>query len=117
MKRPVVVAAAVCGAALAVTCGIAAASPDTFWTADGRDLANSLQRAGEGIGAPEPCERAGQAWTCGIEDDPGSGWSATYRVTLTRDGCWRGVRVWDPEDLTGPAPLAACLSVLDYVMP
>lgn len=103
MKRSVV-AAIVCGAALAAATGVAIASPDTFWTANGRHLANSLQRAGDGIAVPEPCKRVGKRWTCGIEDDPGSGWSADYRVSLDRDGCWRGVRVWDPEDLVGPEP-------------
>jgi hypothetical protein len=112
-----VVAVTLCAAVLAAACGVAAASPDTFWSADGGGLANSLQRAGDGIGVPEPCERVGEKWECQIEDDPGSGWSAEYRLTLDRDGCWRGVRVWDPEDMTGPTPLAACLDVLDYVLP
>jgi hypothetical protein len=131
MKRSVV-AAIVCGSAVASAAGVAVASPDTFWTADGPHLANSLQRAGDGIAVPDPCEKVGMRWTCGIEDDPASGWSADYWVTLDRDGCWRGVRVFDPEAhglgppdrehaqeeaRRGPEPLAACLNVIDYVLP
>ena len=135
MKRSIV-AAIVCGSAVASATGVAVASPDTFWTADGRDLANSLQRAGDGsvdgMGVPEPCETVGMRWRCGVEDDPGSGWSADYWVTLDGDGCWRGVRVYDPEAhglgppdrasareaaRRGPEPIAACLDVIDYVLP
>jgi hypothetical protein len=130
MKRPVAAAIA-CASALAAT-GAAIATPETFWTADGQDLANSLERAGDGIAAPDPCKRVGARWTCAIEDDPGSGWSANYRVTLEPDGCWRGVRVWNsfppglgPPDARelqararrGPEPLAACLNVIDHVRP
>ena len=113
-------AALVCGAALCTATGVAVAQPEIFWTANGRHLANSLQRVGDGIGVPEPCENAGSRWTCGIEDDPGSGWAADYRLTLNSDECWRGVRVWDPESLVEPEPpepLAGCLNVLDYVKP
>jgi hypothetical protein len=108
--------------ALAAVTALAIARPLTFWTPDGRDLADSLQRAGDQDFAAHPCERAARGrWRCEIEDDPGSGPSDAYAVSLGADGCWRGARSWRDEEgdlwIPGGRPLRGCLQVLDFVWP
>jgi hypothetical protein len=99
--------------AVAVIAALAIVRPLTFWTPDGRDLADSLHRAGDQDFAAQPCERAGRRrWRCEIEDDPGSGPPDAYALTVA-DGCWRGARSWVP----GSRPLRGCFEVLDFVWP
>ncbi len=45
------------------------------------------------------CQRAPDGrWQCPIEEDPGSGSSAVYWLTLEDDGCWSGARYEFFED-------------------
>jgi hypothetical protein len=101
---------------------VAVASPRSFWTPDGRDLADSLQRAGGHDFAAYPCTRVGGGgWRCEIEDDPGSGPSDGYALQLGRDGCWRGARYGRDDEgvpwVPGGQPLRGCLQVLDFLWP
>jgi hypothetical protein len=120
-RLPAVIAVGVAVAVVAV-CAYAVARPLAFWTPDGRDLAESLQRSAGHQFAAYPCQRAsGDRWRCTIEDDPGSGPSDRYALTLNRDGCWRGVRDGRDDDgklwVPGGQPLRGCLQVLDFVWP
>lgn len=95
---------------------IAITNPGAFWTADGRAVAESLQRAGDGFAVLSPCDQHDGAsrWRCDIEDDPGSGVSDAYLVVVV-DDCWRAVRIGGVD--FGKSPLAGCFLVLDFVWP
>jgi hypothetical protein len=108
-----VVALLVVGAA-----AIARERPQTFWTTDGGALAESLHRAGDGFAVPGRCALVPDepaVWGCAIEDDPGSGISGGYRLTLSEDDCWTGYRF--DHRTSSPRRLASCVGASDHLPP
>ena len=98
----------------AAVVAVAVVRPQTYWTADGGDLAESLQRAGDGFAVPGRCAAVGKrVWKCAIEDDVGSGPSGSYRLTLQADGCWKASRLQSDA----ARPLSGCVAALDYLPP
>jgi hypothetical protein len=88
------------------------ARPSTFLSPDGEDLAESLERTGEGITAPVACrKRSGSTWTCPVEDDPGSGESGYYTLRTREGDCWTATR----RDKTTRDRLEGCVRLRDYV--
>jgi hypothetical protein len=112
----------VCGLAVAIGLtwvGILAARFVLHGPVDAVSLAESVSLysggSGEMFGIP-PCEPAGAAWDCRAEDDPGSGPSATYRVTV-RDGssCW-DAHIIAQTGSRLPANLAGCVHAWQWTL-
>jgi len=58
-------------------------------TPTGERLADSFDRAADGLAVVGPCESSGGGvWRCHVEDDPGSGTSTSYTLRLDTDECW-----------------------------
>jgi hypothetical protein len=113
-------------ALLALTAGVAAVGfavfavtkPLSVWTPDGSDLARSLGRQHMGRVAVHDCAATADGrWRCPIEEDPGSGTSAYYWLSVDRDGCWSGARYEGFASTAGPGtkPRHGCLRLLDFV--
>lgn len=122
LRRALALTAIGVTSAVASFAAVAVADPLSLWTPDGRDLAESVQRAEHRDAFVRPCERTPVGtWRCFIEDDPGSGAAGVYLVELGADGCWHGTRYGVFSDATsatgGRRPLAACLQALDFLWP
>ena len=104
-------------AAVVAVVAVAVLSPTTLWTPEGRDLAESLDRAGDGFGVPDPCLRSRGGWLCTVENDPGSGVSGEYRLRVRGEDCWTARETGRFDAASNPRRLEACLKTLDYVVP
>jgi hypothetical protein len=99
-------------AATAAFVVVTLARPTTFLSPDGEDLAESLERTGDGFSAPLACRKAGgDTWTCPVEDDAGSGVSGAYTLRTREGDCWTATR----SDRTTTDRLEGCVRLRDYV--
>lgn len=89
---------------------VAFARPETFWSLDGKDLADSVGgKTHGGFAMVGPCvSRLDGIWKCRIDHDPGSGARGVSRVTVDEDRCWVA-RTEDESTLEG------CVGVFDYL--
>jgi hypothetical protein len=97
--------------ALLIVVAVAIVRPETFWDADGQDLADSLGGASNGAFALRgPCvKRDSSEWECPVDLDPGSHAFKTVQVQLGEDECWVARVPREHEELTG------CIGFFDYM--